>query len=224
MRNRSIWFLISTYSKHAKEDILYLLSFPATQTFLLRSFFFSVSFLPLFSSAPSPCLPYAPAIHSDILSLIARSWWLVVPSLQIAHSDHLLMTGEQRKAFPAAAAWHPAQCANTHTNKYEHTGVTQWLARMQKLRDSYSVTRKNTCKEHFLRPLFGGVTCLCIALLLSSVILCCTFAPSPSLHLFLPASSSFFHLLLWCYWLCHTGTDRNRGVGVEWGGGQCVKS
>ncbi|KAJ4930701.1 hypothetical protein JOQ06_025009, partial [Pogonophryne albipinna] len=39
----------------------------------------------------------------------ARSWWLVFPSLQMAHSDHLLMTGEQRKAFPAAAAWHPAQ-------------------------------------------------------------------------------------------------------------------
>lgn len=50
---------------------------------------------------------------------------LVVPCLQMAHSDHLLMTVEHRKGVPAAAAWHPAQRAHTHllshTSKYKHT-------------------------------------------------------------------------------------------------------
>lgn len=42
----------------------------------------------------------------------------------MAVSDHLLMTGEQRKAFPAAAAWHPRSVGThtcTHTNKHGHT-------------------------------------------------------------------------------------------------------
>lgn len=79
--------------------------------------------LPSFSvSSPSnSCFSAFPS-HSCLL-FGARSWWLVVPSLQMAHSDHLLMTGEQRKAFPAAAAWHSFQCMHTHSHPQINMGI-----------------------------------------------------------------------------------------------------
>lgn len=53
-----------------------------------------------------------------------------------------------------------------------------------------------------------------VARLLSTVVARCTFAPctSPSC-----LKRSLFHLLLGCYWLRRTGTDRRRGGG----GGRC---
>lgn len=111
----------------------------------------------------------------------------------MAHSDHLLMTGEQRKAFPAAAAWHPTQCANTHTNKYRHIDShNDSHTCMQLLKETRNLSHVKTRARgaFFHSSPFCGVTSLHCSLLLSSVILCCTFAPSPSLHLFLPASSA----------------------------------
>lgn len=50
---------------------------------------------------------------------------------------------------------------------------------------------------------------------MSSIILCFTFAPSPSLHLPLPASSSPSFTSCCGVTDCHTGTDRRRDRGWE---------
>lgn len=178
---------------------------------------------------PSRSYSYCSLIYPHILflslchSFSARSWWLVVPSLQMAHSDHLLMTGEQRKAFPAAAAWHPIHCASAHAHTHART---QRLKYLNNDSDPYmhaviGFKPYRTQTFFFFLPFAFFLQChtfLHCCRLMLGMILCCTFAQFPS-----PLSSclqlSSFHLLLWCYWLCHTGTDRRRGRG--WGG-QCA--
>lgn len=116
--------LESPYVQYISEKTIHL-SYTSNEI----SSFSLPSHLVLTSLFPLPSLPFSPtslflllllpSILTFALCLLfrARSWCLVVPSLQMARSDHLLMTVEQRKAFPAAAAWHPAQCAHTHTHK-----------------------------------------------------------------------------------------------------------
>lgn len=87
-----------------------------------------------FSSFIPTSLYFSPIYPHVLFCLLSFSQCqvLVVPSLQMAFSDHLLMTGEQRRAFPAAAAWHPTQCAHicteTHTDTYSHSDTHAVIA------------------------------------------------------------------------------------------------
>lgn len=140
-------------------------------SFLIASpVFFKFNFpLPV----PSRSYSYCSLIYPHILflslchSFSARSWWLVVPSLQMAHSDHLLMTGEQRKAFPAAAAWHPIHCASAHAHTHTRT---QRLKYLNNDSDPYMHAvigfkpyRTQTFFSFFPLPSFCSVTHFCIA-------------------------------------------------------------
>lgn len=125
---------------------------------------------------------------------------LVVPSFQMARSDHLLMTVEQRKAFPAAAAWRPAQYAhtqvntNTHIHTMTHTHACSYWNRLTPCRTDIDPCRQNFlylfALSHVSALLYSPVT-------RDSVLHFCTLSlPSP------PSSClqlSLFHLLLWCY-------------------------
>lgn len=128
---------------------------------------------------------------------------LVVPCLQMAHSDHLLMTVEHRKGVPAAAAWHPAQRAHTHLLSLSHK-QTQTHIHKKKLHTFIALSSPVTNSEPPRQNLHLFLQChtfIHCSHLLTAMILCCTFAPSPSLPS--PPSSCLqlplFHLLLWCY-------------------------
>lgn len=117
---------------------------------------------------------------------------------------------------------------HTHTDTHNQTqahliaqSLTHACSYWKRLTPFHKYKRTQT-KSFCVSPFFG-VTRFCIALLLSNAILCCTFAPSLSLPPppFSCLQLSFFHLLLWCYWLCHTGTDRRRDRGWE---GECESS
>lgn len=183
--------------------------------FFFLPFYFFLSHLPVsFTSLPS--LVTFSLLFSVFFSVPGPGgWWFPLsrwPTLIIywwqenrGRPSQLLLPGTQLSA-------------NTHTNKYRHIDShNDSHTSMQLLKETHSLPHVKTHAKNIFP--FGSFLWCHVSTLLSSTVKCdsvlhfCTFSFPPPLSSCL--QRSFSHLLLWCYWLCHTGTDRKRDRGRE---------
>lgn len=125
-------FIVNVYgliiNQHPSLQFRWSFRLPVKSLSLSSSFFLVLSEL----------LNHSLLFHSFLLSLHLPAWCqgllFVVPCLQMARSDHLLMMVAHSKAVTAASAWQPSSphllTAPTHTQAGEHT-FSQWLERTQ---------------------------------------------------------------------------------------------